>query len=115
MERNSRRSQDLVGHHLPALLRRAGNEFAGVQGSPGLSRPATRKTVVPDASVHEGFKRHPPHGAHHSLDRLDQPSAERTLARFCRLARSARLDALETIGRVSLPNILSKPLVVSVR
>jgi hypothetical protein len=36
MERNSRRSQDLVGHHLPALLRRAGNEFAGVQGSPGL-------------------------------------------------------------------------------
>ena len=33
MERNSQRSHDLVGRHLPALLRRVGNEFAGVQGS----------------------------------------------------------------------------------
>ena len=32
MERNSQRSQDLVGRHLPALLRRAGNEFAGRAG-----------------------------------------------------------------------------------
>ena len=33
MERNSQRSQELVGRHLPAFLRRVGNEFAGVQGS----------------------------------------------------------------------------------
>ena len=33
MERNSQRSKDLVARHLPALLRRIGNEFAGVQGS----------------------------------------------------------------------------------
>lgn len=33
MERNSQRSQELVSRHLPALLRRVGNEFAGVQGS----------------------------------------------------------------------------------
>ena len=33
MEKNSQRSRDLVSRILPALLRRIGHEFAGVQGS----------------------------------------------------------------------------------
>ena len=33
MEKNSKRSLDLIGRHLPAFLHGLGREFAGVQGS----------------------------------------------------------------------------------